>query len=49
MAASGFFEALVPCWQLLDAQDLEETVHFRRWRQEEVAKIVDCGDETITR
>jgi hypothetical protein len=23
---------------------LEETKHFHRWRQEQVAKIVHCGD-----
>ncbi len=23
---------------------LEETEHFRHWRQEEVAKIVHCGE-----
>ena len=39
-----FFEALVPCTNLLRSQDLEETEHFRRWRQEKVAKIVQCGE-----
>ena len=24
---------------------LEETEHFRRWRQEKVAKIVQCGEQ----
>src|ERR1041385_7916921 len=27
-------------------QVLEETAHFRRWRQEEVAKIVQCGEHS---
>jgi len=36
------FEAVV-C-QLLHPQGLEETEHFRHWRQEKVAKIVQCGE-----
>ncbi len=32
------------CSKLLHPQDLEETEHFRRWRQEKVAKIVQCGE-----
>ena len=30
--------------QLTAPQDLEETEHFRHWRQEEVAKIIHGGD-----
>lgn len=30
--------------KLLRPRDLEETEHFRRWRQQEVAKIVQCGE-----
>jgi hypothetical protein len=31
------------CAKLLRPQVLEETEHFHRWRQEQVAKIVLCG------
>jgi hypothetical protein len=34
------------CAKLLRPRDLEETEHFRRWRQEEVAKIVQCGEQS---
>jgi len=37
------FEACALCANLLRPQDLEETEHFRRWRQEKVAKIVHWG------
>jgi hypothetical protein len=30
--------------RLMRLQDLEETEHFRRWLQEKVAKIVQCGE-----
>jgi hypothetical protein len=30
--------------RLLRPQVLEETEHFHRWRQEKVAKIVQCGE-----
>jgi hypothetical protein len=33
------------CAKLLRPQDLEETEHFRRWLQEKVAKIVQCGEK----
>src|SRR5687768_18264307 len=37
------FEALLPCVaKLLRPQVLEEIERFRRWRQEKVAKIVQC-------
>jgi hypothetical protein len=32
------------CAKLLRPQVLEETEHFRHWRYEEVAKIVQCGE-----
>ena len=32
------------CSKLLHPQDLEETEHFRRWRQEKVTKIVHYGE-----
>ena len=34
----------VPECRLLRLEDLKETAHFLRWRQEEVAKIVHCGE-----
>jgi hypothetical protein len=42
---SRLFEALVP-WvsRLLRPQDLEQTEHFHRGRQQTVAKIVQCGE-----
>jgi len=30
-------------------QDLKGTEHFRHWRQEEVAKIVHCGEPDRTK
>jgi hypothetical protein len=38
------FGACASCAKLLRPQDLEETEHFRRWGQAEVAKIVQCGE-----
>ena len=34
---------------LLRPQALEETEHFRRWHQQEVAKIVQCGEQISRR
>jgi hypothetical protein len=39
------FEALSLVAKLLRLQDLKETEHFRHWRQEKVAKIVQCGEQ----
>ena len=33
------------CATLLRPQVLEETEHFRHWRQQKVAKIVQCGEQ----
>lgn len=44
-ASSGHFLSSVPLSaKLLNLRDLEETEHFCRWRQEEVAKIVQCEE-----
>ena len=38
--ASDFLKLCALCAKLLRPQGLEETKHFRRWLQQEVAKIV---------
>ena len=43
-AASGPLKLLYLVGQLLRPRDLQDTEHFRRRRQQEVAKIVQCGE-----
>ena len=40
-----FLSSCALCCKVLRPQVLEETQHFRGWRQEKVAKIVHCGEK----
>ena len=40
------FETLVPCVPTTARERFGRNRYFRRWRQQEVAKIVHCGEQS---